>query len=77
MLRERNKNLMPIPKLAILNPQEGTPMRRLESVVQSLGYHKVKSFSDVNDCLNDWVYNDIAHHNIWRLNIDSGENEEE
>lgn len=77
LLRERNAQLLPIPKLAILNPQEGTPMVRLESVVSALGYTKVQSFEDVKDCLHQWVYIDIAHHNIWRLDYDSGENEEE
>lgn len=77
LLRERNKNLLPIPKIAILNPQEGTPMGRLESVVASLGYTKVNEFADIEDCMHQWVYEDIAHHNIWRLNPDYRENEEE
>tara|TARA_R100000231_G_scaffold34814_3_gene30788 strand:+ start:8939 stop:9418 length:480 start_codon:yes stop_codon:yes gene_type:complete len=77
LLRERNQSLLPIPKIAILNPLENIKMTRLESVVTSLGYKKVKSFDDVKDCLHKWVYNDIAHHNIWRLDFDSGKSEEE
>ena len=77
LLRERNRALLPIPKIAILNPLENVRMTRLESVVASLGYKKVKSFDDVKDCLHKWVYNDIAHHNIWRLDFDSGKSEEE
>ena len=77
LLRQRNKSLIAIPKLAILNPQEGTPMHRLESVVHSLGYSKVYNYADVSDCLHEWVYTDIAHHNIWRLDNDNRTNEEE
>ena len=79
LLNERNKSelLRNIPKITIINPIEGISSARLESVVPSLGYTKVESFADVKDIMHQWVYEDITHHNIWRLNGDSGENEEE
>lgn len=79
LLNERNKSdlLRSIPKITIINPIEGITSTRLESVVQSLGYTKVESFGDVKDIMHQWVYEDIAQHNIWRLSSDSGENEEE
>ena len=77
LLRKRNSELVGMTKLAILNPLQGITHERLESVVSSLGYTKVESFEDVQDCLNQQDYNNIAHHNIWRLDNDSGENEEE
>lgn len=77
LLTTRNEQLLPIPKLAILNPQEGVKTVQLESVVRSLGYRKVEEYDDVADCLHSWVYENISHHNIWRLDYDSGEREEE
>ncbi len=79
LLNERNKSdlLRIIPKVTIINPIEGVSMQRLESVVLSLGYTKVCDYADVGDIMARRVYEDIGHHNIWRLNSDSRENEEE
>ena len=67
LLRERNSALAQIPKITILNPIQGVEMTRLESVVSSLGYTKVNYFEDVEGCMDEWLYESISGHNIWRL----------
>lgn len=68
LLRERNSRLGDKPKITILNPIQGVQMEQLESVVSCLGYAKVNGFSDVEDCMDEWLYNSIRRHNVWRLN---------
>jgi hypothetical protein len=77
ILKVRNSSLPNKTKITILNPLKGTQMKNLESVVSSLGYTKVESYEDVEDCMHQRIYEDIENHNIWRLDSDSGENEEE
>tara|TARA_X000001382_G_scaffold115791_1_gene94729 strand:+ start:1983 stop:2435 length:453 start_codon:yes stop_codon:yes gene_type:complete len=67
LLRERNDTLGDVPKITILNPIQGIEMPQLESVVSSLGYTKVNYFEDVEECMDEWLYEDICHHNVWRL----------
>ena len=67
LLRERNSTLEDKPKITILNPIQGVEMNQLESVVSSLGYTKINYFEDVEECMDEWLYDDISHHNMWRL----------
>tara|TARA_R110000737_G_scaffold351186_1_gene392610 strand:- start:1243 stop:1716 length:474 start_codon:yes stop_codon:yes gene_type:complete len=76
-LRNKSDALKDITKITIINPLIGISIRRLESVVSSLGYTKVESFTDVEDIMHRRVYEDIKTRNVWRLDSDSGENEEE
>ena len=76
-LRNKSDALKDITKITIINPLRGISIRRLESVVSSLGYTKGESFTDVEDIMHRRVYEDIKTRNVWRLDSDSGENEEE
>jgi len=76
-LRNNSDALKDIPKITIINPLRGITVQRLEGVVSSLGYTKVESFTDVEDIMSQQVYEDIMTRNVWRLDSDSGENEEE
>jgi len=76
-LRNKSDALKDIPKITIINPLRGITVHHLEGVVSSLGYTKVESFADVEGIMTRQVYEDIENRNVWRLNGDSGENEEE
>ena len=77
LLNERNSapHMKDLDKITILNPIEGVEMAQLERVVSGLGYHRIDSYSQVEDIMPRRVYMSIKQRNIWRLGRDYRESE--